>query len=484
MNAPGRGQEPAQHPWAVFGAVIAGYFLVMFAVAPVSVILPSLAHELDARLEAASWVMTAYLLPLTALLLGTGRLADLYGHRRLFTLGLAVTTLATLACGLAPSLPVLLAGRVAQGAGAALMSATSLAIITSAAPPAWRGRAIGIVTMSSALAAMLGTALASLFVTYLSWRWAFISAAPVGAVALVLALRMGPDRPVERQSQPDWAGALLLIGALTALSLSLSHFHDGPETFEAGWPYHSTMHLLTALLLALFVWAERRTPQPLVRLDQLRNGVFVAAVGANCILHMTMLMAVFSTPFLIERGLGLPAAQTGTLLAVVQLSNTAMTLLSGWLHDRTRTPLLRPLAIGAVAAGLLTLGLTSAAASYPTFFAVSLLMGCGSGLFMTSNNTVIMTALPRSYTGFASGMLETTRQLGHTLGVVVATAGLSVIGSVPGEAQQAAFIAGFQRACLLMGAIALAGAVLAAVPPRPARRQPVPAPALADALVQ
>ncbi|MER3404266.1 MAG: hypothetical protein C4289_03070, partial [Chloroflexota bacterium] len=231
------------------------------------------------------------------------------------------------------------------------------------------------------------------------------------------------------------------------------------------------MHLLTALLLALFIWVERRTSQPLVRLDQLRNGVFVSAVGANCILHMTMLMAVFSTPFLIERGLGLSAAQTGTLLAVVQLSNTAMTLLSGWLHDRTRTPLLRPLAIGAVAAGLLTLGLTGAATSYPTFFAVSLLMGCGSGLFMTSNNTVIMSALPHSYTGFASGMLETTRQLGHTLGVVVATAGLSVIGTVPGEAQQAAFIAGFQRACLLMGTIALAGAVLAAVAPRRLHRQ-------------
>lgn len=484
MDAPGRGQEPAQHPWTVFGAVIAGYFLVMFAVAPASVILPSLAKELNAQLEAASWVMTAYLLPLTALLLGAGRLADLYGHRRLFTLGLAVATLATFACGLAPSLPVLLAGRVAQGAGAALMSATSLALITSAAPPAWRGRAIGIVTMSSALAAMLGTALASLFVTYLSWRWAFTSAAPVGAMALVLALRMGPDRPVERQSRPDWGGALLLFGALTALSLSLSHFHDGPETFEAGWPYHSTMHLLTAVLLALFIWVERRTPQPLVRLDQLRNGVFVSAVGANCILHMTMLMAVFSTPFLIERGLGLPAAQTGTLLAVVQLSNTAMTLLSGWLYDRTRTPLLRPLSIGAVAAGLLILGLTGAAASYPAFFAVSLLMGCGSGLFMTSNNTVIMTALPRSYTGFASGMLETTRQLGHTLGVVVATAGLSVIGAVPAQAQQTAFIAGFQRACLLMGAIALAGAVLAAVPPRRERRQSLATPALADALVQ
>ena len=102
MNATGREQEPAPRPWAVFGAVIAGYFLVMFAVAPVSVILPSLAQDLHARLEAASWVMTAYLLPLTALLLGAGRLADLYGHRRLFTLGLAVTTLATLAFGLAP----------------------------------------------------------------------------------------------------------------------------------------------------------------------------------------------------------------------------------------------------------------------------------------------------------------------------------------------------------------------------------------------
>jgi MFS family permease len=357
---------------------------------------------------------------------------------------------------------------------------------------------------------MLGTALASVFVTYGSWRWAFASAAPVGGVALLLALRMAPDRLPARRGRVDWAGAALLVGMLTALSLSLSHFHEGAETFEAGWPYHGAMHLLTAILLALLVWVERRLqwggttltgsrppggqgfgkmgtsgPEPLVQFDQLRNGVFVSAVGANCILHMTMLMVVFSTPFLIERGLGLSAARTGTLLAVVQLSNTGMTLLGGWLYDRTGSPMLRPLALGAVASGLLLLGVSGAAGSYATFFAVSLLMGCGSGLFMTANNTVIMGALPRAYAGFATGMLETTRQLGHTLGVMVATAGLGVtVAELTPAAQQAAFVAGFQRACLLMGTLALVGVALAAMT-RTARREGVrPAPVLADIVPQ
>jgi DHA2 family multidrug resistance protein-like MFS transporter len=252
------------------------------------------------------------------------------------------------------------------------------------------------------------------------------------------------------------------------------------------------MHLLTAVLLALFVWVELRLqrgrtsgPAPLVRFDQLRNRVFVTAAGANCILHMTMLMAVFSTPFLIERGLGLSAARTGTLLAVVQLSNTGMTLVGGWLYDRTRATVLRPLALGAVAGGLLLLGVTGAAGSYATFFAVSLLTGCGSGLFLTANNTVIMGALPREYAGFASGMLETTRQLGHTLGVMVATAGLGVTAAeLTPAAQQAAFVTGFQRACVLMGTLALVGVALAAMT-RTARREGVrPAPVLADIVPQ
>jgi MFS family permease len=162
-----------------------------------------------------------------------------------------------------------------------------------------------------------------------------------------------------------------------------------------------------------------------------------------------------------------------------------MTLVGGWLYDRTRATVLRPLALAAVAGGLLMLGVTDAAGSYTTFFAVSLLMGCGSGLFLTANNTVIMGALPREYAGFASGMLETTRQLGHTLGVMVATAGLGVIAAeVSPAAQQAAFVAGFQRACVLMGAMALVGVVLTGITRTARHERARPAPALADMVPQ
>lgn len=472
-------QHSVPSPRQVVWAVTAGYFLIMLAVSPVSVVLPTMAADLDVDLARASWVMAAYLLPLTGLLLPAGRMGDLLGHRRVFAAGLALVTVASVLAGLAPTLAALVAARALQGIGAALASGNSLAIIAEAVPDHERGRAIGLATMASSLGAMVGTALAPLVLAYLHWRWAFLIGAPGGVAALAMALRLPLPRPSVTRVPLDVSGALLLVGALGALALSLQHLHDGPETFEAGAPYHVTLHAITLALLAAFVWVERRVPAPLVLLDQLRHRLFSAAIVANGVLHMTMMMAIFSIPFLIEQGMGMTPGRTGVLLTVMQGVTTGMTLAGGWLYDRTRSPLLRPLGLGSVAAGLLVLSVIADSISYSQLFALLVVMGAGSGLFMTANNAAIMGALPGSYRGFASGMLETTRQLGHALGVAVATAGMAVAGVSVGAAlgvagaAQATLVEGFQQACLLMGLIAVAGAACAAVRAKAARPSPV-----------
>lgn len=450
----------------VLTAVAAGYFLVMFAVSPVSVVLPGLAETLGVNLEAASWVMTAYLLPLTACLLPAGRLGDIVGHRRVFTLGLGLVTLAGPAIGLAPNLPLMLVARAVQGVGAALVSATSLPIITEAVDPARRGRSIGLTTMASSLGAMAGTGLAPLFVQYLDWRWVFYTGGVAGTVALVLARRMGSETLTVRRLHLDWPGAVLLLLTLVVASLSLNHFHDGPETFADGWRWHMPMHGVALVLLAMFVWVERRVASPLVELAQLGNLRFTTAIGANGVLHMTMMMTTFSTPFLIERGLQLGTAQTGALLVAMQACTTVMTLVGGWLHDRTHWRWLCPAALGMVASGLTVLGVFDGALTYGLCFGVIVWMGIGSGAFMTTNNTRIMGTLAPEHRGFASGMLETTRQYGHTLGVAVAAVGLAAALGREGAAleQQLAIRIGFSQAALLMCGIAWIGVGLAAYP--------------------
>lgn len=454
------------HSRVTFAAVVAGYFLVMFGVSPVSVVMPSLAETFDLTVEQASWIMTAFLLPLTACLLPAGRLGDVVGHRRLFTIGLALVSVAALVSGIAPNYWFLLLARAVQGVGAALISATSLPIITSTAEENKRGRAIGLVTMSSSLGVMVGTGLAPLFVEYLTWRWAFLSAGLAGLMALPLTLRLGRDAVATAGRKLDWPGATLLLLTLMVASLSLNHFHDGPETFADGWRWHLPLHAAALALLAMFILVERRVPAPLVHLGQFAHGTFTSAVAANGVLHMTMMFAVFSTPFFVQRGLGLGPLQTGALLVIMQASTTVMTLVGGWLYDRSRSRWLSPLSLGMVASGLTLLGVVGGSLDYASYFAVILWMGTGSGCFMTANNTRIMTALDVEYRGFASGMLETTRQYGHTLGVAVAAVGLAgAVGSEVGLADQASAVrTGFEHAALIMGAIAWIGVACAAYP--------------------
>lgn len=450
-------------------AVTAGYFIVMFAVSPVAVMLPALAASLQVNVDAAGWVMTAFLLPLTAFLLPAGRLGDIFGHRRLFVAGLGLTVAGAVGAGIAGSLWLLLGARALQGLGAALVSATSLPIITAVVGPERRARSIGLATMASSLGAMSGTALAPLVLQYLTWRWAFFTGALAGLVALSLAWRMGlGPRPASRV-RFDWPGAMLLLLTLGVASLSLSHFHDGPESFTGGWHWHLPMHLAALVLLAMFVAVESRVRAPLIRLDQLRNGVFTTAIGANGVLHMTMMMATFSVPFLIQRGLRLGAMETGVLLVAMQACTTAMTLAGGWLYDRTRWVWLCPLALGMVASGLTWLGLAAPGLTYAQAFVAMLWLGLGSGTFMTTNNTRIMGTLAAEYRGFASGMLERTRQYGHTLGVAVAAVGLAAALGSDSVAAAATVRAGFGQSALLMGAIAWAGVALAAYPMYAAR---------------
>ena len=464
MTTPGAGTRTVV-------AVIAGTFLIMFAVSPISIVLPTLAAELGIDLAEASWIMTAYLVPLTACLLPSGRLGDQFGHTRIFFWGLVLSTCAAIAGSLAPHWYLLLIARAVQGVGAALVSANCYPIITATVASNQRGRGVGIATMASSLGSMAGTALGPLFVSPLTWRWAFATAAAAGCIAISVAWPTvvsnipEPAGATPRRNRTDWPGAILLLLTLIVASLSLNHFHDGPETFADGWRWHLPMHGVTAALFLMFVLIEQRVPEPLIRFSQFRNIRFSTAMVANGVLHMTMMMTIFSMPFLMQRGLGMSAVTTAGLVATMQAVTVAMTLIGGWLYDRTRSPWLCVVGLSCVAGGLTILGLDPSGMDIVTLFILIVIMGFGSGIFLTTNNTRIMSALSPEYRGFASGMLETTRQYGHTLGVAVATIGLSgVIGGAVTSETNPAVLEGFALSAAVTAAITWVGVALAACP--------------------
>ncbi len=465
--------------WFTLATVSLGYLLVSWGMAPISAILPTISADLRIDVTAAGWVMNSYFLLLVGTILVTGRVGDLIGHRRVFACGIVIFGVASVLAGLANRLEPLVVARSIQGIGSAMVFGTSLALVTEAMPTARRGIAIGVLTMSSGAAALVGVAFSVYAAQQLSWHWAFYVMGPLALVALVLALRLPVGERASTRAQIDWQGAVLLFAGLTVAMLSLNHFHEGETTFAEGAHWHLPMHALAAVFLLAFAWVETRVPRPLLLLSMLRDAHFASGVLANGIAHMSMLASSFLIPFLLERGRGMSPADTGLLMFAMQVTMLASSLGSGWLYDKTRTPLLAWLTMGAIAAGLTTLGLVGASLPFAALVGIAVALGGGLGGFTTVNNAAVMGHAGAGKRGFASGMVETTRQLGHSVGVTLSSSIMA--GALAGAAPAAvttAYASGFQQATLLMGALTTIG-LLAMLAPhlfagRPAGSAPTP----------
>jgi MFS transporter, DHA2 family, methylenomycin A resistance protein len=451
--------------WLCLATVSIGYMLVSWGMAPVSSILPTISAELGIDVSAAGWIMNAYFLLLVGAVLVTGRLGDVIGHRSIFSGGVAVFGLAGVAAGLAGSYEALVVARSIQGVGSAMVFGTSLALVSEVMPTNRRGFAIGILTTSSAVAALAGVTFSVYAVEQLTWHWAFYIMGPIALAAFVMGLRLPRGQTSGSRQQIDWLGAILLFAGLTVGMLSLNHFHEGEQSFREGAYYHVSLHIVAGLILAVFVYVELRVPQPLLLLPMLREPRFASGIFANGIAHMSMLASSFLIPFLLERGRGLPPGDTGRMMLVMQITMVTCSLLSGYLYDRFRTPLFSWGTLASIAAGLTTLGLAGGSLPYWALLGIAVFLGGGLGGFTTVNNTAIMGHAGAGKRGFASGMVETTRQLGHSVGVTLSSTIMA--GALVGVSTAdlpAAYASGFQQATLLMGGFTALGLLSALTP--------------------
>ena len=474
--------EPTTRPavgWATLTTVSFGYLLVSWGMAPVSAILPTISADLGIDVTAAGWIMTSYFLLLVGAVLITGRVGDLFGHRRVFTCGVFIFGLTSIGAGLTDRFEPLVIARALQGLGAAMVFGTSLALVAEAVPIARRGLAIGILTMTSGAAALIGVLFSVYAVENLSWHWAFFVPTPVWLAALILSLRLPARRPTASRTQIDWLGGLLLFAGLTVAMLSLNHFHEGEQSFQEGAHYHLPMHFLAAGLLALFAWVETRVPQPLLQLGMLRDSRFAGGILANGIAHMSMLASSFLLPFLLERGRDMVPSDTGRLMLVMQLFMVICSFLAGVLYDRTRSPLLGWATMGSIAGGLIVLGLVGASLPFAVLMGISAMLGVGLGGFTTVNNTAVMGVAAEGKRGFASGMVETTRQFGHSVGVSLSSSIMAgALAGVAAADLPRAYAAGFERSALAMGILAALGLLAIILPHLPVRRAPGPRPSV------
>ena len=367
--------------------------------------LPTLAQSFSATFAQVQWIVLAYLLAITAAIVGAGRLGDLLGRRRVLVAGIALFTLASLACGLAPTLAVLVAARVLQGLGAAAMLALTVALVGETLPKDRTGRAMGLLGTMSAIGTTLGPSLGGLLMAGVGWRAIFLVNVPLGLVNLWLAHRWLPRAPRRTATPPrlDIAGTALLAATLAAYALALTSHRPGLLGAAAG-------------AAALFVLVERRSAAPLVRLAMLRDPALGASLANSALVATVIMTTLVVGPFYLARALALPAAIVGLVLSAGPLVSALAGAPAGRLVDRIGAARVTVGGLLAMLAGAGALAALPVRAGVAGYVGAVVVMTAGYASFQAANNTALMSRVDAAQRGLVSGMLSLSRNLGLITG--------------------------------------------------------------------
>jgi EmrB/QacA subfamily drug resistance transporter len=400
---------------ATLSVIAAVQFLTPFMLSSIGVALPAIGKAFHANAVQLGLVTMAYTLGVALFLLPMGRFADIYGRRKTFVAGALVMTLATLALAFAPTIELLISCRLGQGIGAAMITSTSLAILTSVFPPGQRGRAMGIATACVYLGVFSGPLLAGFMVEYLSWRWIFYVAALIATLAFLYALfGLRGEWADAKGERFDSLGTFLYLPALFALIVGLLEHQRLP------FGYWTAAVGLAGLVL--FVIHESRTAQPMLPVRGIiRNRVFLFSNIATLLNYAASFPVAFFFSIYLQVVLGTSPKTTGLILIVQPLIQAICSPLVGRLTERWPASKLATLGMTFCAAGIAAASFLTAHSNLWEILPVLFLMGLGFGFFATSNNLVIMESIPQREYGMAASVIATMRTLGMLTSMTITT---------------------------------------------------------------
>ncbi|WP_374568126.1 MFS transporter [Ideonella sp.] len=432
-----------------------------------NVALPTLAQAFGASFQQVQWIVLAYLLAITTLIVSVGRLGDLVGRRRLLLAGLGLFTLASALCGAAPTLGLLLAARALQGLGAAVMMALTVAFVGDTVPKAQTGSAMGLLGTMSAIGTALGPSLGGVLIAGPGWRAIFLVNVPLGVVAWLLAHRHLPvDRggPKAGRAGFDLPGTLLLALTLAAYALAM--------TIGRGHVGMVNLALLSAAVVGagLFWLVETRAASPLVRWAMFRDPGLSAGLATSALVSTVMMATLVVGPFYLSRALGLDAARVGLVLSVGPLAAALTGVPAGRLTDRFGAGRVVLGGLAGILAGCLGLAAMPPALGVAGYIGPIVLATVGYALFQAANNTAVMNGIGADQRGMVSGLLNLSRNLGlvtgaSVMGAVFAFAAKAAdVATAPADAVATGLHATFVVAAMLV-AVALAVATRARLAP-------------------
>ncbi|MGP5207294.1 DHA2 family efflux MFS transporter permease subunit [Corynebacterium casei] len=441
--------------WRALAALCLGFFMVLMDQTIVAVAAPDIMANFDTEFDQVVWVTSIYLLCMVVPLLFTGRLGDRFGQARMFQLGITVFVLAALAASLAPNLAVLLIARAVQGLGAAILTPQTMAVINRIFPQDARGPALGVWGAVGSVASLVGPVLGGFIISTFGWRGVFVLHLPLGIAALVLSAMWVPRLPTYARSIDKLSVVVTLVG----MSAAVIAIQQGPGL---GWPWWTIVLLIAGIaLIAWFVrlqaTATSRNTEPLVPLPLFKNRNY--SLGAFSISTMGFAVASQMLPIMMwfQTGRGLTSAEAGLMMVPMAVAAGLGSPLVGPLADRIKPRLLSVIGFASVIASLVWIaGIMYLDASLFWFVGASALLGVGNAFVWAPNSVTAMRTVDLKYMGAASGVYNTTRQVGAVVGAAAVGAAMQVGAASLGLSQAMAVSLLLPALVMVAGLIAVA----------------------------
>lgn len=443
--------------WWVFAAVGIGTFMSAIDSSVVNTILPVLKEYFNTSVATMEWTVVIYLLVVSSLLLVFGRLGDLNGHKRYFLIGFIIFTFGSAFCGFAPNQVFLILARAFQAIGSAMLLANSPAILTATFPASQRGKALGLQATMTYLGLSVGPAFGGWLTKALGWRSVFYINVPIALMAFLISWRFirSDNLPKIAGQSFDWKGAVLFSAGLIALLLGLN------KGAEWGW---GSLPILVCLgvaiiLLAIFVWIESRSVQPMLDLGLFKSRLFSASTASAVLNYICLYSVIFLIPFYLIQGRGLDAARAGLLLTALPILMAISAPISGVLSDKIGSRFLSTSGMVLIGLGLFMLSRLGGSSSNIQILLSLAITGLGTGIFISPNTSALMGSAPRDRQGIASGILATARNVGMVLGIGMA--GAIFTSLMTGDSRN--IFSAISAALLSASGVAAVGAVVSAV---------------------
>jgi EmrB/QacA subfamily drug resistance transporter len=407
-------QKTYKQRWLILATVMTGTIMAPIDTSIINIAMPTLSKVFNAPLEVISWISMAYLLITSSTLLTFGRLGDILGYRRLYLSGLLLFTIASIICGLSSHINILIAGRVLQAVGAAMLMSMSPAILTAIFPPEERGKALGINAMAVAVGLAIGPGLGGLLLATTGWTFIFFINIPIGVIAYLWGYRMIPDSEKVQNEKFDIPGAVVAFCLLFSLLLFINH--GG----QWGWTSFKAIAAFGIIIICftLFIYIEKRHPTPMLDLSLFKIKLFTAGNISTLLNFCAQFIMVFLTPFYLTQR-GFFSSTAGIILTTYPVVMLIISPISGALSDRFGSRELSTLGAMISAIGIFLMSFLTLESSILQIVFNLFIFGIGNALFQSPNNSSVMGSVPRARLGITSSFLATMRNVGMVLGIAI-----------------------------------------------------------------